>query len=241
MIYKYIDKITWHALTALLLFLNLMTAATAQTMIGIDKNAAKKQIQNIMQDEIFNKQREVRKIKLNIGENSTAKFTFNWAGIALGDIFKIIAWTVVFIFLVFVIYHSILNAKLTRNTTLNQAATPPQTLFGLDVRRSSLPEDIVATATELWRRGETTEAISILYRGALAHLITTNGIDIKASATEGDCLSIVQKKCSQEKSNYFSLLVQAWQRMAYGHQVLNDTLFAALCEQWPRCFEAEKK
>lgn len=71
------------------------------------------------------------------------------------------------------------------------AEVQPTTLFGLDIRSDSLPKDLIAAARRAWAAGDQREALSILYRGALLHVIGDLGVTIPLSATEGECVSLV--------------------------------------------------
>ncbi len=113
---------------------------------------------------------------------------------------------------------------------------PPTTLFGLDIRPESLPEDICAAAAEAWQRGHYQEALSILYRGALSHLAAGLALDIPKSATEGECVQLVQKVSSASLGSTFAELTSAWQQTAYGSHPVSGERFASLLRSWQQHF-----
>jgi hypothetical protein len=106
------------------------------------------------------------------------------------------------------------------------------TLFGLDVRPESLPEDIAATARTLLEQGDPRGALSLLYRGLLAKFIEQGYPQIPDSATEGECLLCVRKTRSKRESDYFRALTEAWIRLAYGHLVPSREQVQQLCDNW---------
>ena len=63
---------------------------------------------------------------------------------------------------------------------------PPQA-FGLDLSRETLPADIAASAENLWQ-SHPREALGLLYRALLSHLLHDFGIALKAADTEGQVL-----------------------------------------------------
>lgn len=116
---------------------------------------------------------------------------------------------------------------------------PPQMLFGLDVRRESLPSDIAAAARELLARGETVAVLSLLYRGALSALIHAAAVEFRAGDTEGDCWRRAQPVMSADGLGYFRRLLDAWLWAAYGRRPPPTGEVQGLCEAWPRHFGAD--
>lgn len=94
----------------------------------------------------------------------------------------------------------------------------PTVMFGLDIRKESLPDDIAGEARRLLQKGNLLTALSLLYRGSLAALVHDYGIDIKESDTEGDCLHHAESHTSLTTFTYFKALTQAWQSTVYAHR-----------------------
>ena len=113
-----------------------------------------------------------------------------------------------------------------------QRAAPPATLFGLDVRAQSLPDDVAAAARALARQGDFTAALSLLYRGALTTLIHRDGIEFVDGDTESDCLSRATHKINAASRSYFSTLVASWQRAAYARRSVEAAQIEQLCADW---------
>lgn len=115
---------------------------------------------------------------------------------------------------------------------------PPQQLFGLDVRKESLPPDIVGTARGLWAGGDARGAIGLLYRASVARLVTDEGLTIKESATESECLRQVAAEIPGERLGYFRLLTESWQSTAYGHRPPGLETAEELFDRWNTHFGA---
>ncbi len=111
-------------------------------------------------------------------------------------------------------------------------ARRPETLFGLDLRPESLPADVVAAAEQAWAAGQAALAMSLLYRGALAHVVGRLAIEIPASATEGECVGIVAGGASEPLSADFAALTHGWQLVAYAQRTPAALHFAAWCDRW---------
>lgn len=112
----------------------------------------------------------------------------------------------------------------------------PETLFGLDIRPESLPDDIPGTAWALWEKGEPAQALGLLYRGALASLVRRDGAPVRSSWTEGDCLAFVTQKAVPVRADYFTRLTRAWQSTAYAHRPPDRSVAEALCSTWRQHF-----
>ena len=109
---------------------------------------------------------------------------------------------------------------------------PPAQLFGLDIRPESLPENIAEAAMEYWRAGDPRAALSLLYRGALSRLAARDGVALKASDTEGDCLRAATRVLGASNSGYFARLTGAWQRVAYAGRAPQTEEGEALCRDF---------
>lgn len=96
-------------------------------------------------------------------------------------------------------------------------ADAPETLFGLDLRAETLPDDIPGTAESMWRSGDPAGALGLLYRGSLARL-TDEGVSLAESFTEDDCLRAAGAALEPERHDYFAGLTRVWQLAAYGQR-----------------------
>ncbi|MCU7958848.1 MAG: hypothetical protein KZQ58_02405 [gamma proteobacterium symbiont of Bathyaustriella thionipta] len=112
----------------------------------------------------------------------------------------------------------------------------PDTLAGLDVRPQSLPEDVPASARQLWMSGKQREALSLLYRAALSFLLHKRDLGFTESQTEGECQALVQQHCQDSTSRHFTRLSESWILCAYAHRKLPDKQLQLLLHDWHSSF-----
>src|SRR5690606_17220776 len=113
---------------------------------------------------------------------------------AAASILEILLWCAAITLVLFVIYRyrHWLSAQFVRIRPTPQAKPKPATLFGMDVTRESLPEDISSHALQLLRAGDTRAALALLYRASLFHLIYT-GVEIYDGHTERECAQLMRE------------------------------------------------
>lgn len=119
-----------------------------------------------------------------------------------------------------------------------KAVKLPSHVRELDIRPESLPDQIGATARELWARGETRAALSLLYRGALSRLVHQHGVPIRAASTEGECVQLASRRLGPGPSDFFGRLVSAWQLTVYGARLPEAAAVMALCDDFDRALGA---
>ena len=112
----------------------------------------------------------------------------------------------------------------------------PDIMFGMDLRKESLPTDVVAAAKALWQDGKTRDALSLLYRCALAQLINNDKLALEHSHTEGDILKLSQSVLSDTRHEYLQKLTQNWVKIAYAHEFPSDIQMNHLLEHWDTDF-----
>lgn len=106
-------------------------------------------------------------------------------------------------------------------------------VMGLDVSPETLPDDIPGTALRMWREGRHHDALGLLYRGAIARVIGSAGVEIHESDTEGDCLRRVDRAGGAAHPGYFRGLTEAWLQVAYAGGRPADAEVEVLCATWP--------
>src|SRR5690606_16865731 len=109
-------------------------------------------------------------------------------------------------------------------------------LFGLDVRTQSLPADVIARAQALWRQQRPRDALSLLYRAALAQLLTRFALPFRDDLTEGECVALAHAAAPAAVAAFFARLTRSWQRLAYAHVAPDAPTFDAHCAQWREVF-----
>ncbi len=167
---------------------------------------------------------------------------------ALGDLFEDFAqvmstitevalWFLLgVVILLLIIYRDRWLHLFTRGGRVSGDYTPPESLFGLDLRAESLPADIAAEARRLWREGQHRAAMSLLYRGALASLVNREKLELHDSHTEGDILELARRALAGERHAYLAELTAIWQLIAYAHREPDLNRSGELLEQWSRYF-----
>ncbi|MCP4409622.1 MAG: DUF4129 domain-containing protein [Gammaproteobacteria bacterium] len=121
-----------------------------------------------------------------------------------------------------------------------QDYTAPETLFGMDIRAETLPEDIAGEARRLWNKGQGRDALSLLYRGSLMVLVNRERLQLNSGHTEGDVLALCQTRLSAQRAHYLGRLTGLWQALAYGHLVPEDEQALSLCDQWSQHFGGQE-
>jgi hypothetical protein len=117
-----------------------------------------------------------------------------------------------------------------RSPTVRIAPTEMTSHVGaLDIRPTSLPDDVGGAALALLEAGRTRDALSLLYRGALSRAVHRFGVAIDESFTEGEALRAVDARLDRPRAEYFSELVGLWQRAVYAGQSAAPDPVAALC------------
>lgn len=101
--------------------------------------------------------------------------------------------------------------------------------------RSELPEGISAHAAQAWQNGETTLALSLLYRGAVAALASRYQLSLPHGATEGDYQRLLRRRGKAELSRGFNTITQAWMAQAYANRRPDD--FSSLLQTYRQHFE----
>lgn len=223
-------------------------AANDEYLAPNQKNAsdAKAIIEEILSGEEFSKKttQEVWRFKNMDEPDKIEGFDFAQDIIkALSLSFKFLVITALIVLIILLIYYrKQWLVVFQRKSSKNKAFNAPDILFGMDIRPESLPRDIPATAKQLWDTGKHREALSLLYRGALMHLVQYANIPLDQSHTEGDVLTISQQSLKKHINNntvhlYLKNLTQAWQTIAYAHRLPNDKLINELITHWQTEFQ----
>ena len=127
----------------------------------------------------------------------------------------------------------IMRARTLRgSSSVNVVREKARVVMGMEVTAASLPDDLMSVARGLWSAGENLQAMSLLYRGALAWWIDRASVDIVESDTEGDCMKRVEKSARGDVG-YFQDLTDLWMKAAYNMNVPLDVEWDELCRKWP--------
>ncbi len=162
---------------------------------------------------------------------------------ALVELFKLMAWILLGI-VVGIILLRLIQWAMGLDAPAARAKVAPETgaleLAGLDLRRESLPRDVVAEARTLWDSGQVKDAVSLLYRASLVVLRDQHGLFIEDGDTEGRCMRKVTALEVQELGIYFGGLTDRWTRLAYGGEGLGESDFSGLAQGYGAHFGGRK-
>jgi hypothetical protein len=154
----------------------------------------------------------------------------------LAEVFTALGYALLVILLLILlgaIVWLIMRARTLRgSSSVNVVREKARVVMGMEVTAASLPDDLMSVARGLWSAGENLQAMSLLYRGALAWWIDRAGVDIVESDTEGDCLQRV-KNTARGEVGYFQDLTDLWMKAAYNMNVPLDGEWDELCRKWP--------
>ncbi|MBK1832871.1 DUF4129 domain-containing protein [Roseibacillus ishigakijimensis] len=114
-----------------------------------------------------------------------------------------------------------------------RARPAPRVVLGMEVTPESLPADLLGEARRHWQAGDSRLALSLLYRGALTHLITAQAVPIESSSTENECLAEVESHAPVALGSYFAHLSGQWMKEAYSRERVTGEDFETLCQGWP--------
>lgn len=157
----------------------------------------------------------------------------------LASLIEVMLWGIVIAAVGLLIwrYRDGLQAFVRRRPTLATKATRPipQQAFGLDINRETLPADIAATVESLWQT-QPREALGLLYRALLSHLLHDFNIALKDADTEGQVLERVKQLQQPALLMFSQNLTRHWQNMAYGHRLPDAHLQQELCDGWRTLF-----
>jgi hypothetical protein len=165
-------------------------------------------------------------------EPSASTWLFVWLGDFGAGLLRVGAWLSVALFVIALALVVVRSLRDRERPPPAAHPVAPTVRFGLDLRPESLPPDVVAAARERFAAGDAPGALSLLYRGALVHLVHGAGLRIPASATEGECERAARAALDDSLASDFSALTRAWTFCAYARQTPPPEAFAELCERW---------
>lgn len=158
-------------------------------------------------------------------------------GTVMAQIAEVLLWiALAAAVLLLVIYREKWLGLFVRSAGRTEAYTPPEVLFGLDLRPESLPGDVPGEARRLLAAGELRPALSLLYRASLAELVNLRNVPLHDSHTEGDVLHLAAPGLEAGGREYLRRLTTAWQLVAYAHRNPSAAEANRLCDEWGRHF-----
>lgn len=213
-----------------------------------EKIRTKQQINNILHSSDFKRiQMEVEFLphkeyqQEQEKEEDISKEDLNPSGIkALGEV---LAWSVIILVVLYLLFKLPTIIEYLSNTFSTKEATIeskiiPDTLFGLDLKQESLPDDVAQEALQLWNENHHREALGLLFRASLSKLIHDYNCPFEDGYTELECYKVVEHQ-RPHLADYFLTLTTSWRQLAYGHQIPQQEAFIYLVEHWAVTFANE--
>jgi len=156
----------------------------------------------------------------------------------LAKVFEVLLWALLIGVIIYILlrYRTQIEGFFSSMGQSEPEVELPVTMFGLDVQKTSLPEDVVGEAKADWSRGDYRQAIAVLLRASLIKLLHDHDCRFLDSDTESECCEKIDDQASASLSKYMRGLVSAWQQIAYAHKKPNDANFDQLCAQWREVF-----
>lgn len=241
-------------------------ASTANTITDtLSPEQSQQQIAEILESDVFNEIKtrnslrwiEDKDDKKNPGDDDGSSWfdNFDWLKDWLKDtpetkgaldwlaglpaMLEVLLWGLVIALLAYLIYRFRDFAGQGFRRATPQAKAAPTHLFGMELHRDSLPDDVIAAARALWQQQQTREALGLLYRAALSFLVYERLLPLESSHTEDECVNVCSQQEDAARAGFFRQLTQHWIRLAYAHQAPDTAAFDKLCEHWDGFVQTE--
>ena len=238
-------------LISILSFSFLSNESYAQTSENITTDYTKSMIEEVLKHEDFGKTITEKELTY-IGndskneKNEPPQWLEDFLKWLFGDILdddvnvgfkvaEILIWLVIAGFIIWLIskYSHWLNwIQLPTRGNKNQANSIPNKILGMEVTKDSLPDDVLATFTDLLNSKDYRGALSLLYRATLSSIVHQGDIEIPDSATEQECCKMVSCKRDERESIFFNSLTQAWVMLAYADRLPTEETLSNLRDKW---------
>ena len=215
------------------------TEQLSETRLPVDDS--KKVIDAVMQNEHLRQEEMIKRCRMIDDELPKDEDNPAWSG-TLSTIFAMLfeyaLWIAIGIGIISLYIYRKHWLPLLVRVPEDAEMLKPDILFGMDLRRESLPSDVVGAATDLWQNGKARDCLSLLYRCALAQLINHENLPLEHSHTEGDILKLSQPTLSGTRHHYLQKLTRSWVKVAYAHELPSDNEINYLLEHWNADFSA---
>jgi hypothetical protein len=133
----------------------------------------------------------------------------------VGEVIRWVMWALAAVALVLVLFFGVRYLRDWQRGRATAFASDGNLAARRMLRLDELPDDVLPAAQLLWERGERVAALSLLYRGALKHLLDIRGLKLKASFTEAECLRAVEAQLDGPTVHDFATVTHAWSAAAY--------------------------
>jgi hypothetical protein len=199
---------------------------------------AQEAVQRVLADDDFGSTRKVWTWRLRsqpepsprvAGEPWGARVDWSW----VGTIFEVVAWAVLGIAV------GAIGLAWARRVALGSPSLAPRVgdapvpiTTWEEAGGEALPGDVPAAAERLAAAGQPVAALSVLYRGALARLRNRDGLDVRPSWTEAECLRALAGRLARPQLALLERLVGAWLMAAYADRPPSADDVQELARRW---------
>ena len=155
---------------------------------------------------------------------------------SLADIFRVLLWSVVIALILWTLwyYRHWLAALPVGQPRLKKPVTH---VAGLDIRRTSLPANISDCVLAALDRGDSRDALSLLYRATLSHLAGSGDLPVLAGATETEVLQRCRDLHKDRTGvTLLAALTPLWISTAWAHRPPPPEQIRVLLQQWSSHF-----
>ena len=161
------------------------------------------------------------------------------------NLLEMLLWLILAFSLVYLVYRILKYLEVLSPTGKNKnteadSVAAPDVLFGLDVRKDSIPVNVIEQTMSLWNKGQHREAIGLLYRSTLSLLIHRFLFEFYHGYTEQECSDIVQQSDNKALKEFVVHITSIWQQIAYAHSIPAEQQIKSLCSQWSEVSNNEK-
>lgn len=210
-----------------------------------------KQIEEILTSEDFARKKTVKRWRFKYlqdddedvyseSEIEAARRMENQGNFIFGvaSVLEVMLWCLLIFLIAFFVwkYRHQMSEFLSNLGKEDAAPELPTTMFGLDVKKTSMPKDVVQSARQHWLNGERRQGIALLLQASLIALLHDHDCRFIDSDTESECCERIEQQAPKNMSAFMWKLVTAWQQIAYAHRVPADQHFDELCQEWREVF-----
>ena len=211
-----------------------------------------KQIEKILSSEDFARKKTVKRWRFKYLQDDDEEDVYSDSEIeaarrmegqgsfvyGLASVLEVMLWLLLIFIIGFLIwkYRHQMSEFLSNLGKEDAAPELPTTMFGLDVKKTSMPKDVVESARQHWLNGERRQGIALLLQASLIALLHDHDCRFIDSDTESECCARIEQQAPKNMSSFMRKLVSAWQQIAYAHRAPADQLFDELCQEWREVF-----
>lgn len=150
---------------------------------------------------------------------------FEWIALSA----RLLVWVLCAVLAALIVVYVLRLAAQRARARMPADPLAPTHVRDLDIRPESLPDDIGATARQLWDEGEARRALALLYRGLLSRLAHAHQAPVRDSTTEGESVMLARRCLPADGGEFAAGLVQTWLRAVYGGRMPETTQVHGLC------------